>query len=381
MDTTLIDAISALVERACASEKNKIGYEIWKYHIKPMVAVAQELAVVHKADEEIVTLAVLLHDLAGIEDFSKRKQHHIFGAERAKEILAGYQYPSDKIELIAKSILNHRADLNLPKNSPEEYCVADADMLINIVDIPSLFYDSYHQEHLCIAEGKTWRQSTLQLYWEHVSPVSQAQFLDRFTLAKRLSQGIESKHYAFMTDLERTLADLVRNAYGYEIWEHHIAPMITIANEMAHLHEADAEVVRIAVLLHDFAGIEEFDKAKSHHVHGAEKARLLLREAEYPEEKTELVAQCILHHRVSVPMPKETAEEKCLADADAAAHISDLPSLFFEAFEEKGMEFEKGIHCVQRKIQKDWQRMSEMARMRYAQQYTEIMGIFARFLS
>jgi uncharacterized protein len=106
-----------------------------------------------------------------------------------------------------------------------------------------------------------------------------------------------------------------------------------------------------------------------------------LREAEYPEEKTELVAQCILHHRVSVPMPKETAEEKCLADADAAAHISDLPSLFFEAFEEKGMEFEKGIHCVQRKIQKDWQRMSEMARMRYAQQYTEIMGIFARFLS
>jgi uncharacterized protein len=184
-----------------------------------------------------------------------------------------------------------------------------------------------------------------------------------------------------MTDLERTLADLVRNAYGYEIWEHHIAPMITIANEMAHLHEADAEVVRIAVLLHDLAGIEEFDKAKNHHVHGAEKARLLLREAEYPEEKTELVAQCILHHWVSVPMPKETAEEKCLADADAAAHISDLPSLFFEAFEEKGMEFEKGIHCVQRKIQKDWQRMSEMARMRYAQQYTEIMGIFARFLS
>jgi len=164
MDTALIDTIAEFVEHACASEQNKIGYGIWKYHVKPMVPIAQELAVVHMADEEIVTLAVLLHDLAGIEDFSKRKKHHIFGAERAKEILAGYQYPPDKTELVAKSIFNHRADLNLPKSSPEEYCVADADMLINIVDVSSLFYDSYHQEHLGIAEGKAWRQSALELY-------------------------------------------------------------------------------------------------------------------------------------------------------------------------------------------------------------------------
>jgi len=269
MNTALVNVVTELVEHACASEKNKIGYEIWKYHIKPMVPIAQELATVHKADEEIVTLAVLLHDLAGIEDFSKRKQHHIFGAERAKEILAGYHYPSDKTELVARSILNHRADLNLPKNSPEEYCVADADMLINIVDIPSLFYDSYHQEHLCIAEGKTWRQSTLQLYWEHVSPVSQAQFLDRFTLAKRLSQGNESENYSFETDLERSLAD-----------------------------------------------------------------------------------------------------------ADAVAHMFDLPSLFFVAYEKQGMEFEEGRHWVLQKIQSDWQKMSKLARARYADQYNEILNIF-----
>lgn len=382
MNTALVNAITELVEHACASEKNKIGYEIWKYHIKPMVPIAQELATVHKADEEIVTLAVLLHNLAGIEDFSKRKQHHIFGAERAKEILAGYHYPSDKTELVAKSILNHRADLNLPKNSPEEYCVADADMLINIVDVPSLFYDSYHQEHLGIAEGKAWRQSTLQLYWEHVSPVSQAQFLDRFTLAKRLSQGNESENYSFETDLERSFADLVekaclseRNAYGYGIWKNHIAPMVAIANELAQLHSADSEVIRIATLLHDLAGIEDHSNAENHHIHGAERARLLLGEVGYPSEKTELVAQCILHHRGSVLMSKETAEEECLADADAVAHMSDLPSLFFVAYEKQGMGFEEGKHWVLQKIQRDWQKMSKIARERYTDQYNGILNI------
>ncbi len=96
MDGALITAISALVEHACASEENRIGYKIWKYHIKPMIPIAQELAVVHEADEEIVTLAVLLHDLAGIEDVSKRKLHHSFGADRACGPLHHAQVPKAK---------------------------------------------------------------------------------------------------------------------------------------------------------------------------------------------------------------------------------------------------------------------------------------------
>ncbi|MFA6775689.1 MAG: HD domain-containing protein [Sphaerochaetaceae bacterium] len=206
--------------------------------------------------------------------------------------------------------------------------------------------------------------------------------MDRYSLAKRLSLGNVREPYSFTSDIERALADLVektclseRNVYGYEIWENHIRPMVAIANELAQLHSADAEVVRIATLLHDLAGIEDYSKAKDHHIHGAERARCLLREAGYPVEKTDMVAQCILHHRGSVLMPKETAEEQCLADADAVAHMSDLPSLFFVAYEKQGMEFEEGKHWVLQKIQRDWQKMSEVARARYVGQYNEIMNI------
>jgi len=383
MDTILINTISELVEQACASEKNEIGYEIWKYHIKPMIPIAQELAVAHGADSEIVTIAVLLHDLAGVEDMTKRELHHRFGSERAREILSGYHYPSDKTELVAQSIYKHRADLSLPKSYPEEYCVADADMLINIIDLPSLFFDSYHNEHLSIAEGKIWRQTTLELYWDYVSPISQAHYLERYNLARHLSFGNSCEPYAYEIDIERSLADLVekaclseQNAYGYGIWENHISPMVTIAQELSKLHGADAEVVRIATLLHDLAGIEDYSKAREHHIHGATRARQILVESDYPTDKTELVELSILHHRGSILMPKESAEEQCLADADAVAHMSDLPSLFFVAYEKQGLEFEEGKQWVKQKIQRDWKKMSNIAREKYGTLHDEVMGIF-----
>ena len=380
MDTILVKTISALVEQACASKLNKIGYEIWKYHIKPMVPLAQELAGIHGADTEIVTLAVLLHDLAGVEDISKRESHHSFGAQRAREILSLYHYPADKIELIAQCIYNHRADLNLPKSHPEEFCVSDADMLINVLDIPSLFYDAYHNEHLGIAEGDAWIQAALELYWEHVSSLSQTHFQDRYNLVKQLSKTNHSNRYAYETVLEQTLADLVekacraeQNVYGYGIWENHISPMVAIAQELSHLHGADAEIVRIATLLHDLSSIEHSDNAKEHHIHGANRARKLLSEAGYPADKTELVAQCILHHRGSILLPKGTAEERCVSDADAVSHMSDLPSLFFVAFEKQGFDFEEGKLWVKQKIQRDWQKMSDLARKKYDNQYTTTM--------
>ncbi len=93
MDNQLINSISELVESACRSESNTFGYTIWSYHIIHVVRIAKELADEYGAEKEIVTLAALLHDYAGIKDRTKIKDHHIHGAEEAENILAGYKYP------------------------------------------------------------------------------------------------------------------------------------------------------------------------------------------------------------------------------------------------------------------------------------------------
>jgi hypothetical protein len=55
--------------------------------------------------------------------------------------------------------------------------------------------------------------------------------------------------------------------------------------------------------------------------------------------------------------------------------MSDLPSLFFMAYEKKGLGFEDGKKWVKKKILRDWQKMSEIARQSYCNQYDAIMHI------
>jgi HD superfamily phosphodiesterase len=77
MNSKLINNLYNIAENACKAKSNKYGYGIWSHHIKPMVSIAQKLAKEFGADEEIVTIATLLHDLAGIQNSKDRDKHHI----------------------------------------------------------------------------------------------------------------------------------------------------------------------------------------------------------------------------------------------------------------------------------------------------------------
>ncbi|MGV8981150.1 HD domain-containing protein [Clostridium sp.] len=50
------------------------------------------------ADSEIVEIAALLHDYAGIKDHTMAKEQHIYGAVEAKRILIEFNYPKDRIQ-------------------------------------------------------------------------------------------------------------------------------------------------------------------------------------------------------------------------------------------------------------------------------------------
>ncbi|MGE4583570.1 MAG: HD domain-containing protein [Sphaerochaeta sp.] len=186
MDTMLITKISELVERACASENNTHGYEIWKFHIHPMVSIAQDLAVAHGADCEIVTLAVLLHDLAGIEDYSKQELHHWYGAQRAREILASNQYPERKTELVAQCILHHRGSVPMIKETAEERCVADADAIAHMSDLSSLFFVAYGKKRMAREDGKIWVMQKIQRDWNKMSEIAQEQYGTLYKEIRRL---------------------------------------------------------------------------------------------------------------------------------------------------------------------------------------------------
>jgi hypothetical protein len=154
------------------------------------------------------------------------------------------------------------------------------------------------------------------------------------------------------------------------IWTHHVAPMLGVAEELASRVGADLEIVRIAVLLHDYAGIADKTKVKDHHIHGAAEAERILGGEGYPRARMDRVKACILAHRGSVALARETKEQQCVADADAIVHMQAVPSLFFVAYHNLGMGIDEGARWVKEKLERDWLKLSdagkEIARSRYA---------------
>ena len=165
------------------------------------------------------------------------------------------------------------------------------------------------------------------------------------------------------------------NTFGYRIWSHHILPMIPIAQELADEVNADKEIVTLAVLLHDYAGIKNKEFVKDHHIWGAKEAELILKKENLEEAKIEKVKGCVLTHRASVIMEKLTEEERCVADADAIVHVDQLASLFYLVYGERGMDVDEGKTWIKDKLTRDWEKMSENGRNMVKQKYDCIMEL------
>jgi uncharacterized protein len=179
-----------LVENACKSENNIFGYGIWSHHIKPMIPLGQRLAKEYGADKEIVTISIILHDLVSIEDKKNYTEHHKIGTERAETILTEYNFPKEKINRIKLCILNHRSSVNNNKNSIEEKCVADADALIHLFEIGSLFFAAYKGMGKSIEEGQKWVKEKLEKDYKKLSERRKEKYRNEF---ESIIKALEAK--------------------------------------------------------------------------------------------------------------------------------------------------------------------------------------------
>ena len=166
----VIKEIEKIVEEACKAETNVFGYGIWTHHITQVVKISKKLAGQFNADPEIVEISALLHDYAGIKDHTLHKEHHIHGIIEAEKILGKLNYPSKKIELIKHCIENHRGSVKNDKRSPEAECLANADAIAHIENVPSLLCLAYAKFEMEIDEGVEWVRKKLERSWNKLNP-------------------------------------------------------------------------------------------------------------------------------------------------------------------------------------------------------------------
>ena len=168
----------------------------------------------------------------------------------------------------------------------------------------------------------------------------------------------------------------VDNVYGIGAWSHHIKSVVENALILAKEYDADLEIVELAALLHDVASVTKEEYYEEHNVIGAKIAEELLTELKYPKEKIEHIKKCIINHRASKIINKLTAEEICVADADAMAHFDNIPSLFSMVYKEKKMSIEDGEKFVKDKLQRSYNKLSNKSKEFYKLKYESIMSVF-----
>ena len=69
-----------------------------------------------------------------------------------------------------------------------------------------------------------------------------------------------------------------------------------------------------------------------------------------------------MNHRGSVLNEKNTPEEVCVADSDAIAHFYSVVSLFKTVYGDKGMSIDEGREYVYNKLQRSYNKLSEIGR-------------------
>ena len=177
------------VYERCRKETNCFGIGCY-YHIAAVVKNAALLAEPYGADRETVMAAAWLHDIASVTDPRLYELHHIHGAEMARDILIRCGFDRRKIPLVQTCIRSHRGSVLVEKCSPEERCVADADAISHLDNLPSLFYLAYVQKGMGIDEGRDFVAGKLTRSFQKLSEAGKACCRERYESAMALLRGL-----------------------------------------------------------------------------------------------------------------------------------------------------------------------------------------------
>lgn len=148
--------------------------------------------------------------------------------------------------------------------------------------------------------------------------------------------------------------------YGYDPYLFHFLPTLKYAKILAEQLHADVEIVEIAALLHDLGSI--IHGREDHHITSSEIAEKKLRELSYPEEKIKKIKQCIISHRGSKKIIRETAEAQIIADADAMSAFDNIAGIFQAAFIYENKNQEESKKSVKQKLINSFDKLSPQAR-------------------
>ena len=191
MMTGLIEEIRQYVmDRSEAYKRDSEDhYDFWNEHIRYVYKEAMSLARKYHADETIVALGALLHDIALIEKAGDRKDHHLNGKILSDQILNRFSCPEDIKDRVLGCVLHHRSSKNAA--NIEELCVCDADILAHFDNIPMLFNSAFKRIGVSLNEIREWMKKAFEADYNDLSESTKELFHERYQKITEIVLGCD----------------------------------------------------------------------------------------------------------------------------------------------------------------------------------------------
>ncbi len=133
-----------------------------EYHVKLMWKLALKLNEIKKGNEEVIKLAVLLHDAARMKD---PEHHDTIGAKESKKFLKKYGYSESIIKQVSHCIETHRCINKKPKTL-EAKIISSADAMAHLKFLPILFWVPFRIKKMDIEDGIRWIRKKIDRDWK-----------------------------------------------------------------------------------------------------------------------------------------------------------------------------------------------------------------------
>ncbi|MBR6364883.1 MAG: HD domain-containing protein [Lachnospiraceae bacterium] len=160
----------------------------------------------------------------------------------------------------------------------------------------------------------------------------------------------------------------------YNIYREHVQYVYKYVVMLSEGKNVDREVLELAALLHDISMTDWTLDRSRHNEFGAEIAEQLLRENDYPEDKTQLVKKCILNHSKRRQEYRSTEEEQILVDADGLSHFDVIGKMYSLPSMVMGLNEEESVRFVQNKLTGDYEELSDDLKCLVKEKYDRLMA-------
>ena len=175
----VIKEVQRIVEKACSRDTNVFGYGIWVHHILHVVKIGKKLAERFGADPEIVEIAALLHDYAGIKDHSLHKENIIFPFPDQKSFSS---YPP--FQQLIENCINSLIKAYIPEGGHFTYgpMLLPSHLVHFLNDVRESIGWGINAFFAVIAHAKKIPQRNISLSVHHDPDVQEGEGLNRFRL-------------------------------------------------------------------------------------------------------------------------------------------------------------------------------------------------------